>query len=100
MTASFNSLSGKSFISVSIGIFLVVSFGTYSSVSLFCFTFGFCFYELGKTATSDLEKMALCGNIPCVDGLCLMALASQLKLEQTLESAVPEAELVGELGLE
>ena len=75
MTIALNSLSGKLLISISLfpphthpGFYLVLSFGTYSSVSSFCLTCYICFYELVKTTTSCfLEVVAWCGRIPCVD---------------------------------
>lgn len=53
---------------------LILSFEAYSSVS-FCFTFGVCFYELDKTATSPcLKGVILCRNVPSVDCMYLVAL--------------------------
>lgn len=41
----------------------------------FCLTFGVCFYELGKTATSlCLKGVAWCRNVPSADCVCLVAL--------------------------
>lgn len=52
MTISLNSLSGKQFIPISLGVFfffflefyIVLQFGTYFSISSFCLTLGFCSY--------------------------------------------------------
>ena len=111
MTLSLNILSCKLIISISLGFFFlgfyfVLSFGTYSSVLSFCLTFSFWFYELGKTSSPGLEGLALCGSVPCVDCLCLVALAGLLELECSgLEAVprggtVPEVALVGWLGLD
>lgn len=93
-TACLNSLSDKLFICISLGCFLGVLFfllyEAYSLVSSFCLTLDFCFYELGETAASaGLEELALYGNVPYADYLCLVALTGRLELEQVLARCGP-----------
>ena len=93
-TTCLNSLSDKLLICISLGCFLGVLFfllyETYSLVSSFCLTLDFCFYELGKTAASaGLEELALYGNVPYADYLCLVALTGRLELEQVLARCGP-----------
>ena len=56
---------------------LVLSFGAYSSLILFDFL---CSYKLDGTTTSKFEEMVLCMVVPCVDSMCMVALADWLKL--------------------
>lgn len=96
MTLFLNILSCKLIISISLGFFFlgfyfVLLFGAYSFLSC-CLTFSFWFYELGKTS-SGVEGLALCGSVPFVDCLCLVALAGLLELECSGLEAVPRGAL-------
>ena len=93
-TTFLDSLSDKLLICVSLGCFLGVLFfllyEAYSLVSSFRLTLDFCFYGLGKAAASPgLDELALYGNVPYVDHLCLVALTGRLELEQVLARCSP-----------
>lgn len=85
ITITLKSLLGRLGISISCSssseACIVLSFVTYSTVSSFCLTFCILFYELGRIITfSSLKVVALCRNIPTVDGMCLVTLVSWLEL--------------------
>ena len=86
VTIALNSLSGKSFISVSFfspwGFYLVFLFGTYSSIFLFCFTFSVYLYEIRQNSyLSQSWRCLLVRESPYAVCVCPVALVGELDLQ-------------------
>lgn len=98
MTITYNSLSGILLIFVSFNDFSEVLFFRleHIPVSSFCLTFSVYFYVLGRTATSpNIEGVASCIVIPCVDRVCLVTLAGGLELWLGCGLGIPGQAVLG-----